>query len=107
MLSKQFVRNTHKFAEFIKRKDIDMRYEGMSRFFMEILLTLSIAIWINLIYGDFCNIFNIISYAFSIVLLIGIFWIIIYWFSYPAIYYFKIQTHPDKHERHFFIISWI
>ena len=67
---------------------------------MEILLTLSVAIWINLIYGDFNNIFNIISYIISIVFLTGSFWIVVYWFSYPTIYYSTIQTHPDKHERH-------
>ena len=91
---------SNKFANFIKRKDIDLRYEGLSRFFMELLLSLSVFNFINLIYGNFGNIFDIISYSISILLTLGTFLMVGYCFAYPAIYYSEILTHPDFHVRH-------
>ena len=91
---------SNKFANFIKRKDIELRYEGLSRFFMELLLSLSVVNFINLLYGNFGDIFNIISCSISILLTLGIFFMIGYCFTYPAIYYSEILTHPDFHERH-------
>ena len=93
-------KKSNRFANFIKRKDIEFRYEGLSRFIMEILLNLSVVNWINLIYGNFGDLFNIISYSISILLTIWIFYMISYCFIYPRIYYSEILTHPDFHERH-------
>ena len=92
-----------KIANFIKRKDIDIRYEGLSRFFMEFLLNLSIVNFINLIYGDFNGAFDAISYLISIFFTIVTFFMIGYCFAYPAFYYSQIWTHPDFHERHCFL----
>ena len=91
---------SNKFANFIKRKDIDLRYEGLSRFFMELLLNLSVVNFINLLYGSYGGIFGSISYSVSILLTLGIFFMIIYCYFYPAIHYEEIWTHPDFHERH-------
>ena len=91
---------SNRFSTFIKRKDIDLRYEGLTRFFMELVLGLSIANFINLLYGNFRDIFNIVSSSASIVLTLGTLYTICYWLLYPAIYYSSIWTHPDFHERH-------
>ena len=91
---------SNKFANFIKRKDIELRYEGLSRFFMELLLNLSVVNFINLLYGRYGDIFDSISYSVSILLTLGIFFMIIYCLAYPAIHYEEICTHPDFHERH-------
>ena len=73
------VRNkTNKFANFIKQKDINLRYEGITRFFVELILVISVANFINLVNGNFGNVFEIISYLFSIILLIMTFALIIY-----------------------------
>ena len=89
-----------KFANFIKKKDIDLRYEGLSRFFMELFLNLWVVCIINLLYGNFRAIFSAISYYISILLTLGAFFMIVYWLAYPAIYYSEIWTHPNFHQRH-------
>ena len=71
-------KKTGKFANFIRNKEISLRYEGMSRFFVEIILQFSVVNFINLIYGDFSNIFNIISYVISIIFTFGIFFMLGY-----------------------------
>ena len=89
-----------KFSNFIKKKDSDIRYEGLTRFFMEIMLNLSFLWFINLIFGNLIGIFNIISYIVAILLLIANFYVMIYWFVYPSIYYSYIWVYPDKNEKH-------
>ena len=96
-------KKTGKFANFIRNKEISLRYEGMSRFFVEITLQFSVVNFINLIYGDFSNIFNIISYVISIIFTFGIFFMLGYLFIYPIVYYQEILIYPDFHERHCFI----
>ena len=96
-------KKTSKFANFIKRKEIDLRYEGLSRFFIEIILQISVFCFINLIYGNLNDIFDIISYSVSIILMLCIFYMLGYWFIYPIIYYSEICTHPDFHERHWLL----
>ena len=96
-------KKTSKFANFIKRKDINLRYEGLSRFFIEIILQISVFCFINLIYGSFNDIFDILSYSVSITLMLCIFYMLGYWFIYPVVYYSEICTHPDFHERHWLL----
>ena len=91
---------SNKFANFIKKKDIDIRYEGLSRFFMELSLNLSVVCIINLLYGNFRAIFSAISFYISILLTLGVFFMIVYWLAYPVIYYSEIWAHPNFHERH-------
>ena len=95
------VRNkTNKFANFIKQKDIDFRYEGITRFFVEFILVISIANFINLVYGGFEDVFASVSYVLSIVILTLTLLLIIYFYAYPIIYYESIWIYPDKNERH-------
>ena len=91
---------SNKFANFIKRKDIKLRYEGLSRFFMELFLNLSVVSIINLLYGNFRTIFSAISFSISIHLTLTTFYMIGYCLAYPVIYYSSIWNHPDIHERH-------
>ena len=103
VLYKLLANKVNKFANFIKKKDYDLRYEGISRFIMELMLNLWVLIWINIIYGNFNNIFNISSYVVTFLLTLVIFFMIVYWFAYPLIYYENIIKFPDKHERHWLL----
>ena len=94
---------SNKFVNFIKRKDIELRYEGLTRFFMEILLNMFIVNLINMSYGKFKDSFDIISYTVSIILTLVIFYMVIYCFAYPAVYYSELLTHPEIHERHWLL----
>ena len=78
---------TNKFANFIKKKDIDIRYEGISRFCVEIFMGLSFVVFVNLIYGNLKDIFGIISYVSAGLFIVPIFWIILYCFIYPTVYW--------------------
>ena len=90
----------NKFANFIKKKDIDFRYEGITRFFVEFILVISIANFINLVYGGFGDVFESVWYMLSVVILILTLLLIIYFYAYPIIYYESIWEYPDKNERH-------
>ena len=104
LLLSYFWRNKdNKVANFIKRKDIEIRYEGLSRFFFEIVLSLSFVSFINLIYGNWRNPFNIISYAFATIFILCCFYMILYWFLYSSIYYYDILVYPERHERHWLL----
>ena len=98
---RMLVRNkTNKFANFIKQKDIDFRYEGITRFFAEFILVISISNFINLTYGGFGDVFESVSYVLSVVILTLTLSLIIYFYAYPTIYYESIWVYPDKNERH-------
>ena len=47
-------------------------------FFVEIILQFSVVNFINLIYGDFSNAFDVISYLISIVFIFSIFYMLGY-----------------------------
>ena len=70
---------------------------------MENCSSLSVAIWINLIYTDFVDIFDYISYSVAIILMILVLLIWGYWFIYPIIYYSEILIYPEIHERHWLL----
>ena len=89
-----------KVANFIKRKDLEIRYEGVTRFYIEIALGLSFVTFVNIIFGEASDPFSIVSYAFASLFLISSFYVILYWFLYPKIYYTDIWVYPEKHERH-------
>ena len=91
------------FANFIKRKEIDFRYEGICKFFAELVLVISVANFINLIYGSLNDIVSIISFLLSAVLLFLTFLLILYFYLYPFVYYESICEFPDKHERHWLL----
>ena len=98
---RMLVRNkTNKFSNFIKQKDIDFRYEGITRFFVEFILVISISNFINLVYGGFGDVLELVSYMFSVVILTLTLLLIIYFYAYPTIYYESIWEYPDKNERH-------
>ena len=97
----------NKLGEFIKRKDIELRYEGLSRFFMEILLNMSVVILINFAYGNYKDPFDIVSCIVSIILTLVIVYLLLYCLFYPIIYYTEILERPDLHERHWFLFFWI
>ena len=96
-------RKSNKCVGFIRQKEIDLRYEGISRFFMENLISLSVVIWINLTYTDFIDIFDYISYSVAITLMICVFLVCGYCFIYPVIYYSDILIYPEIHERHWLL----
>ena len=93
----------NKFAIFIKNKDLDIRYEGISRFIIEMSLNLTFVSIVNIIYGDYNSFFDIVSYVIACVLLSFMFCMLIYWFLYPFVYYSDIYLYPDKHERHWLL----
>ena len=92
-----------KIAKFIKNKEIELRYEGLTRFFAEIVLGLSFLIFINMVYGNTSDLFGIASYVLSSLFLVSAFYMIMYWFLYPNIHYESILEFPDKHERHWLL----
>ena len=94
---------TNKFANFIKKKEIDFRYEGISRFFVELILVISVANFINLTFGSFSDPISKISFIFSATLLIWTLLLIVYFFIYPFKYYESICELPEKHERHWLL----
>ena len=102
---KLFQNKSTKFVKFLIKKDSEFRYEGLSRFIVELVLNLSISIWINIIYGNFSDSFNSISYLVTILMLIIVLFMVIYWFVYPIYYYEELCTSPEKHERHKLLYS--
>ena len=94
---------TNKIASFIKKKDFELRYEGISRLFIEIMLNMSFYCFINIIYGSLNNFFNAISYIIAILLLVANLYVMIYWFIYPYFNYYDIWIYPEKHERHWLL----
>ena len=95
----------NKFANIVKNKDIELRYESVSRFFWEIVLNLSVVNWINFAYGNFYNIFNGISYVTTIILTNMIIFVGMYWIIYPLFYHSEILKSPEAHKRHKFLFS--
>ena len=99
-----FLKNRdNKVANFIKRKDMETRYEGVSRFYIEIALDLFFVTFVNIIFGVSNDPFSILSCAFASLFLISSFYVILYWFLYPKIYYSDIWIYPKKHERHWLL----
>ena len=101
LLLKYFWRNkSNKVANFIRKKEIELRYEGLSRFYFEIVLNLSFLAFYNMTYGSLNNLFDVVSYICAGLFLIFVFYTIIYSFAYPTYYYEDIWVYPDFHERH-------
>ena len=65
LLSYWWRNKDNKFAKFIKKKDIELRYEGVTRFYIEIVLNLSFVSFINLVYGKYYDPFDLVSYIFA------------------------------------------
>ena len=110
------------FANFIKRKEIDFRYEGISRFFVELILFISVANFINLTFGSFSDPISkfsfiknfspfltkqqricLLRYSISAALLFWTLLLVVYFYLYPFVYYESIWEFPDKHERHWLL----
>ena len=94
-----------KLAQFIKKKDIELWFQGLTRFFVEIVLNLAIVIFINLTYGVINDAFSIVSLIISIYLACYSFNILIYSFAYVIYNHQEIVTHPNLHERHSLLFS--
>ena len=103
ILSNWLKDKNNKFANFIKKKDIEIRYEGISRFCVEIIMGLSFVVFVNLTYGETNDTFGIVSYSLAGLFLVLAFCVILYWFIYPTVYYSDILVYPDHHERHWLL----
>ena len=91
---------TSRVANFIRKKDLSIRYEFISRFFSELAITLAVASLINIIYGSTSDVMGYIAYIISILCILGLFYLIAYLFIYPTVNYTYICEFPDKNERH-------
>jgi cysteine-rich repeat protein len=91
------------FGRVIKRMDSSVRYESMTRFFVEIMLVVSIAAFINITFGSFANIEDIVSYSLACLALFLILWLTVYSIVYPMVNIESIRKFPDFHERHWLL----
>ena len=87
-------------AKFLRKIDIQIRYETMTRIFIEAMLNLSISSIINLSYGSYHNIQDLISFIVAGIVMVAILIVIVYAFLYPVIYHEEIVKFPDLNERH-------
>ena len=78
LLSYRLRKKENRFANYIRNKDLDFRYEGISRFFIEMILKLSFVSLVNVIFGDQNNIFDIVSYIIACLFLLLILSMIFY-----------------------------
>ena len=91
------------FAKKVVKIDKKLRYESTSRIIVEMTMSVSVSILINLFYGKADDPINAISYITAIALLIMLMLILAYTTIFPMIYISKINTHPDYFERHAFL----
>ncbi|CAI2360390.1 unnamed protein product [Moneuplotes crassus] len=104
LVSSLFYKCVHKSesrtARCIKKFDKSIRYESFTRFFVELILNLSVASWINIWYGGVSNTEDTIAFVVSSLALLVMFILTAYVIYYP-IYHFKdIKMNPVTHERH-------
>ena len=91
------------FAKKVINIDKKLRYESTSRIIVEMTMSVTVSILINLFYGKADDPINAISYITAIALLIMLMLILAYTTIFPMIYISKIKTHPDYFERHAFL----
>ena len=89
--------------KWIKKIDMSIRYEGITRFMVEVMLNLSVASLINITYGVTGSLKDIIAYSFACLTLLGILLLLFYTAYYPLKYYKQLVSLPDLHERHCFL----
>jgi cysteine-rich repeat protein len=87
-------------GRLVKKMDLSIRYESMTRFFIEIMLVVSIAAFINLTFGSMANFEDILSYLLACFALFCILMLTLYAFGYPMVFMESIVKYPDYHERH-------
>ena len=104
-LSHLLSKKSNRFAEYIKKKKISLRYEGISRFSAEIVLNLSVVCMIHFSYGNFRDLFNSFSYSIAIVMMSRVIYFNCYCLFYPILYYSAIWDIPSKQERHQFLFT--
>ncbi|CAI2360304.1 unnamed protein product [Moneuplotes crassus] len=90
-------------AKRIEKVDKSLRYESSTRFVVEISMTLSISILINLLYGKLDSLFEIISFMLALLLSVMLILLLIYATVWPIINFEKIKTCPEQVERHCFL----
>jgi len=90
-------------AKRIKSIDSSLRYESTSRIMIEMILSLSISIFVNLFYGLKSGVLNIISFIVALSLLFLILSILFYSLIIPIVYAEEICTFPDLYARHCFL----
>jgi hypothetical protein len=88
------------FGKLIRKMDSSIRYESMTRFFVEIMLVVSIAAFINITFGSFSSIEDIASYALACLALFLILSLTFYSIVYPKSNMNSIRKFSDFHERH-------
>ena len=96
-------KKSSRFANFIKKKDMSIRYEFLSRFFVELTITLSVASLINIVYGQRQEAMDYIAYVLAVLWMAGLFLFSAYLMLYPFKHYTNIWEYPDKHERHWML----
>lgn len=90
-----------KLAKFVKKIDRSFRYESISRFLVELVLNMTVASLLNIVYGTQDDLFHVAAYICACLVLFGIFMLLIYTISYPMIFYNDIaEGEEDKHSRH-------
>jgi len=87
---KCFKKKSNWFTKKVTNLDKKLRYESTSRFIVEISMSLSISIMINLFYGNTDETIDIMSYFIAIILFSIITILIIYTVVFPVIYFAKI-----------------
>ncbi|CAI2362650.1 unnamed protein product [Moneuplotes crassus] len=99
-LAKIAERKNKWYWKLISKTDKSLRYESSCRFIIEVSMVLSICIFINLFYGRYEGTIDIISYGLSMIMLGLLCAVLIYCYFFPLCNFEKIQTYPDKVERH-------
>ena len=94
---------TSKIVNYIKKIDMKIRYESMSRIYVESMLSLTFSWLINIIYGQRNKPEEIIAYVIACIALSLILFVQMYTFFYPIYFHEEFITHPDKHERHWLL----
>ena len=105
LLSYLLRKKSNRFANYIKRNDISLRYQGVSRFSVEIILNLSVVCMINFSYGSFKDLFNSFSIIIAIIMILKVMYFISYCLIYSQFYFSSIWVIPNKHERHWLLFS--
>ena len=92
--------STSKVVSYIKKLDMKIRYEYMSRFYVEAMLNITISSLINIIYGQTDNVEQIIAFTIAWIIMTWVVLMQLYAFIYPSLLYEFIIEFPDHNERH-------
>ena len=87
-------------SRYITKMETSMRYSSISRFGVELWLSLMVISLIALLNNDLKNVIDIISFTMGLIAHLAFVYLMVYLFVYSYYFFEDIVIYPDHHERH-------